>query len=324
MLTIIMYHHVRDLARSRYPRIKGLTTEKFDGQLDYILRYYSVCSLRQVVAAAQGQAELLEKACLLTFDDGFADHYVTVMPRLLQRGITGSFFPPARVIEERQVLDVHKLQFILACSDDTEHLITDIFRLLAAYRAEFDISSDRALRETYTGQSRFDPPEIIFVKRLLQHGLPERVRGEVLASLFTKYVSGDERAFADELYVDVPQLREMIDRGMAVGGHGYTHRWLEHLSSREQAEEIRQTLAFLAKVYGKVPQDWAMCYPYGSYNAATLELLRTSGCRLGLTTRVSLNEDLSRPLELSRLDTNDLPCRGDAELSAWTRTVQMR
>jgi peptidoglycan/xylan/chitin deacetylase (PgdA/CDA1 family) len=320
MLTIIMYHYVRDLARSRYPRIKGLMTEKFDGQLDYILRHYRVCSLRQVVAAAQGQADLPEQACLLTFDDGFADHYLTVLPRLLQRGITGSFFPPAQVIEERRVLDVHKLQFILACSDDTDLLIANVFRFLAEYRAELDMPTDQVLRETYTGESRFDPPEIIFVKQLLQHGLPERVRAGILASLFAKHVSDDERAFADELYMDIPQLRGMIDRGMSVGGHGCTHRWLEHLSPREQAEEIRQTLAFLARIHGQVPQAWAMCYPYGSYNAVTLELLTASGCRLGLTTRVALNEDLSRPLELSRLDTNDLPYRDDAELSVWTRT----
>ena len=207
----------------------------------------------------------------------FTDHYLTVLPRLLQRGITGSFFPSAQVIEERRVLDVHKLHFILASSDDLERLIADIFRLLAPYRSNVNLPSDQALRATYTGQSRLDSPEIIFIKRLLQHGLPERVRAEILASLFAQYVSQDERAFADELYMDVPQLQDMIARGMAVGGHGYTHRWLEHLSQQEQAEEIRRTVAFLAGIHGHSPSEWAMCYPYGSYNTDTLKLLTASG-----------------------------------------------
>jgi peptidoglycan/xylan/chitin deacetylase (PgdA/CDA1 family) len=322
VLTIIMYHYVRDLPRSRYPRIKGLATEKFDGQLDYVMKHYNICSQRQVVAAAAGQAELPPRACLLTFDDGFADHYQTVLPRLLQRKITGSFYPSAQVVEERRVLDVHKLQFILASAADTDHLIADVFKLLVAYRSEFEIPDDQSLRATYTSQSRFDPPQVVFVKRLLQHGLPERVRAEIIASLFAEYVSRDERTFANELYMDIPQLQRMIADGMDVGGHGYTHRWLEHLSPAEQAEEIQRTLSFLAGVRGGPPSDWAMCYPFGSYNAITLQLLAASGCRLGLTTHVTLNNDLSRPLELGRLDTNGLPFCGGGDLSAWTEAAR--
>jgi hypothetical protein len=38
-LTIVMYHFVRDLARSRYPAIKALTVDAFRGQLDYLARH---------------------------------------------------------------------------------------------------------------------------------------------------------------------------------------------------------------------------------------------------------------------------------------------
>ena len=55
MLTIVMYHCVRDLPRTRFPRIKGLLTEKFEGQLDYISGRYSLCSLKQVLAASRGR-----------------------------------------------------------------------------------------------------------------------------------------------------------------------------------------------------------------------------------------------------------------------------
>jgi len=319
VLTIIMYHYVRDLPRTPYPRIKGLTTEKFDGQLDYVQKHYITCTLRQVVAAVRGEGQLPARACLLTFDDGFTDHYQTVLPRLLQRGITGSFYPPAQVVEERRLLDVHKLQFILACADDINRLIADAFRLLAAYRSDWEIPDEQTLRSKYSGQSRFDPPEVVFLKRLLQHGLPEHVRTEIIAALFAANVSWDERSFADELYLDVAQLRQMVAEGMEIGGHGWTHRWLEHLPREEQAEEIRRTLSFLAKVYGHAPADWTMCYPYGSYDATTLKLLSAKGCKLGLTTRVAVNDTLSIPLELARLDTNDLPFRSDADLSDWTR-----
>ena len=57
-LTIVMYHYVRDLAHSRYPRIKGLSIEAFEGQLDYLTTHYTVCSMRQVLEAARGRGAL--------------------------------------------------------------------------------------------------------------------------------------------------------------------------------------------------------------------------------------------------------------------------
>ena len=120
MLTVVMYHDVRPLPRTRYPEIRGLQTEKFEGQLDYILKHYTVCCLRQVIAAARGEEPLPHNACVLTFDDGLIDHYLTVFPRLEERGIVGGFFPSGRAVQEHRVLDVHKIHFVLASTRDTE------------------------------------------------------------------------------------------------------------------------------------------------------------------------------------------------------------
>ena len=310
MLTIVMYHYVRDLPRTRYPRLKALWTEQFDRQLDHLCTHYTVCTLRQVIAAARGEEELPPRACLLTFDDGFIDHYVTVFPRLRARGLRASFYPPARVIAAREILDVHKLHFVLAAVEAVEPLVQETLALLRPYRAEFDLADDRTLYERYAQASRLDPAPVVFVKRLLQHGLPERVRREVLGTLFARHVSDDPRAFADELYLNAAQLREMLDHGMEVGGHGDRHVWLEHLAPAEQADEIRHTVEFLEQLYGRAPTDWVMCYPFGSYNAVTLDLLARRGTALGLTTKVGVVADWSSPLELPRLDTRDLPGGG--------------
>src|SRR5688500_6804692 len=104
MLTIVMYHYVRDLARTRFPEIKGLRLDEFDQQLDHITARYTVCGLRQVTEAVQGGRPLPSDACLLTFDDGLADHHLNVVPRLASRGLVGSFFVPARPVVEHRVL----------------------------------------------------------------------------------------------------------------------------------------------------------------------------------------------------------------------------
>jgi len=114
-VTIVMYHFVRNLRHARYPEIKGLDTANFAGQIAYIRRHYQVVSMEDVIAAARdSDAELPERALLLTFDDGYIDHYTNVFPLLDRYGLTGAFFPPARAILERTVLDVNKIHFLLA------------------------------------------------------------------------------------------------------------------------------------------------------------------------------------------------------------------
>jgi peptidoglycan/xylan/chitin deacetylase (PgdA/CDA1 family) len=323
MLTIVMYHYVRDLPNTRYPGIKGLLTERFEGQLDYITRHYTVCSPGQIASAINGKGSLPPNPCLLTFDDGFIDHYLTVFPRLEERGLVGSFYPPARAIEEHRVLDVHKIHFILASMEAPRIIIEWLLGLVRQYRGDYDIPEDEKLYEMYATDSRRDAAEVVFIKKTLQRGLPQPVRSEVVHCLFSRCVSEDEETFAKELYMDINQLRCLHRHGMEIGGHGYAHMWFEALSRSEQECEISRTVDFLGRVQGREPSNWVMCYPFGSYNTVTIELLRKAGCALGLTTTVGL-ADLSTPLELNRLDTNDLSFSVSSDPSEWTREAQQR
>ena len=130
-VTIVMYHYVRPRDRGRYPGLKVRSVDEFEGQLDYIVRHYRVCAMSEVVAAVRGRDALPANACLLTFDDGFIDHYATVFPRLVERGLPASFYPPVAAIESRRVLDTHKIQIILAVTTDHRALAE---RLLSSGR----------------------------------------------------------------------------------------------------------------------------------------------------------------------------------------------
>lgn len=329
MLTIIMYHYVRDLARSRYPAIKGLSTERFEGQLDYIARHYQVVSLSQVQSAAQTEAPTGQKggslpanACLLSFDDGFSDHYLTVYPRLAARGWSGCFFPPAEAILEHKVLDVHKIHFVLAASSDPTVLTRRILDLIAPARSTFPLPPDSTLQENWAKPGRYDGPEVMFIKNALQQGLPLPLRGQIIDQLFAELVTPNENTFARDLYMSLTQMQEMAGSHpeMAFGGHGSKHVWMGKSTPAQQAAEITECRSLLENIYQHPVGGWTMCYPYGNYNEETLGLLRARNCVLGLTTRVDVVPDLAHPLELPRLDTNDIPCTRDAAVSRWTQT----
>ena len=106
-LTIVMYHYVRELPLTRYPNIKGLKTTQFKAQLDYLRTHYVFVTRAQCLAALHGGPPLPTNAVVLTFDDGYLDHYTDVFPLLNQYGIEGWFFPPVRTIRYGEVLGVN-------------------------------------------------------------------------------------------------------------------------------------------------------------------------------------------------------------------------
>ncbi|HYC73600.1 polysaccharide deacetylase family protein [Brevundimonas sp.] len=307
-LTIVMYHYVRDPALSRYPAVKARTLETFRGQLDHIAANYEVVTAAQVAAATRGEDDLPDNACWLTFDDGYLDHYQNVFPLLEARGWEGAFFAPARPILEGRVLDVNKIHFILASEADAMKIVEELRRQIEKARelgAELRPWDDYVAE--YMTQCHLDTPEVLFIKLMLQKGLPEAVRNSVCEELFARFVSADEAAFASELYLSVDQARTMIGSGMVFGGHGYAHEWLGSLDAEAQARDIDRSLEFL-RLLGVPAEDWSICYPYGSYNQTTVDLVRERGCALGLTTREGV-ADLGRDgaLELPRVDTIFLP-----------------
>jgi peptidoglycan/xylan/chitin deacetylase (PgdA/CDA1 family) len=312
-LTIVMYHYVRDLPRTRYPRIKGRTIEEFEQQLDHIEGEYTVTTTRAVIESMRpGGRPLPPKACLLTFDDGFIDHYAVVFPLLVARGLSASFYPPAMAVHGERVLDVHKIQFTLAVTEarDPGHevLKADVLRRIDPYRRDVRILSNAELEAKYLESSPVgDLPATAFIKRVLQKGLPRAVRGEIVRALFDEHVGVADAVFSHELYMDVAQLRTMVQSGMEVGGHGAEHLWFDELGVEEARAEVSGTCDFLAEVYGKPPVDWVMCYPYGCHTSTALACIEQAGGVLGLTTQVGVVRDLSSPLLLPRLDTNDLP-----------------
>ncbi len=314
MLTIVMYHYVRDLPNTPWPRIKGLLTRNFDGQLDYIQKHYTVCSDQQVIAAAQGRGELPGNACLLTFDDGFSDHFETVFPRLVERNLSACFFPTAKATEEHEVLVVHKLHFILAACSDMSGLFNDLMQRVAELRSEYNLPSDeKLLASCIIGEVRFEQGQVISFKRLLQQVLPRGVARRITSDLFKDHVTHDEVGFAQELYASKQQLKQMYDAGMGLGGHGYQHNWLEHLPLQEQVQKFQRSRSFLSRILGQEPGQWIMNYPYGSYNTDTLKVApEIQGCALALSTKSGLISDFSEPHALHRLDTNDLPHSADA------------
>lgn len=307
-ITIVTYHYVRDLEHSRFPAIKGLSVERFCRQLDYIQTQYTPVAAEDLLEALSSRKkDLPPNPILLTFDDGYSDHFTNVFPLLDARGIQGCFFPPAQAVLEHKVLDVNKIHFVLAAVPDAGTLLEQIFSSLAEFRSEHALKTREAYLQALTGDYRYDTREVMVLKNLLQRELPRPVRAEIVRRLFAEHVTDDEVSFACELYMSVDQIACLRRHGMHIGSHGFTHYWLDHVSPDAQAVEIDQSLAFLGNL-GIGKDEWTLSYPYGGFNDSLLQILRARQCQLGFAVEARIADlDVDDRLTLPRVDTNDLP-----------------
>ncbi len=310
-LTIVMYHYVRNLRHSRYPEIKGLDKDDFENQIRYITKHYNVISAPELMDAIVEGAPLPSRPLLLTFDDGYIDHFTEVFPILDRENLPGCFFPTAKCILEHKVLDVNKIHFVLASTHEKGILVEHIFKQVEENRSSHNLLPSAAYWEKLGKPGRYDPAEVIFCKRMLQRELPVELRQSITDELFARYVTKDEASFSRELYMSLEQVRVLQRHGMYVGSHGYDHAWLNTLSTQQQEQEVVQSLSFLKSVGADVGR-WIMCYPYGAYNESLLSILKSRNCVVGLTTDVGLASVCQdNALTLPRINTNDLPKDGN-------------
>ncbi len=306
-LTVVMYHYVRELVDSRFPEIKGLAIEEFIQQLNYFERNYTFVTMEECLTSLETGMALPKEPILLTFDDGYIDHFLNVFPILSRRGIQGSFFPPARAVLERRVLDVNKIHFILASAPNITQLLNALSDQIENYRYKYNLKPINEYAAELNLVSRYDSPEVMLIKCLLQYVLPLAARECITDNLFKKFLDVSECVFARELYMNVEQLKMMHHAGMYIGSHSFDHVWLDKLNPKQQEQQIDLSLEFL-DLLGVNTAHWVMCYPYGAYNDSLLSILQTKGCRLGLTTKVGVaNLVGDQSLVLSRFDTNDFP-----------------
>ena len=296
----IMYHYVRDLKNSDYPKIKGLDVKAFENQLNFLSKNYNIISVEEFYA---GNYKSKKKSCVLTFDDGYKDHYDFVFDKLIKYNIKGAFFAPVDVIDSNKVLDVNKIHLILAKSNEDL-----IFSRLKYHFAKFNSKNnfDYYVKKVDTSH-RYDSEKTVLIKRLLQTVLDFDTRTLICDLLVQDFLSKSEKELSIELYLNRTQINEMIENGMHFGSHGKSHYWFDSLKIKDQEFEIKESIKFLNSIYNR-KYLLTICYPYGNYNKETLKLIKKYKFKLGLTTRPSVfNRDKDNIYLIPRLDTNDYP-----------------
>ena len=300
---IVMYHYVRNIKKSKYPNLKGLEFSDFRKQIIYLKKNFNILSNNQFIEILNSRKISKKKSILLTFDDGYRDHFEYVFPFLKKQNVPAVFYPPIMCVKNKAVLDVNKIHFILEKEENRDKILDLIFlyvkKILNKNPQQIGIEKINLL-------SRYDDKKTILIKRLLQHHLPLPYRKKIADTIFKDIVNYSEEEFSKILYMNKNNIQELYKNNFSIGSHGYNHYWWGKINKNEQEMEIKKSINYFKKI--KVfDKNFSVCYPYGSYNLQTLNLLNKYKIKFALTTKVGKvnNKNLANVFELPRFDTND-------------------
>jgi peptidoglycan/xylan/chitin deacetylase (PgdA/CDA1 family) len=125
---MLLYHHIEDVpatasvAKQRW----SLSPKKFEAQLDWIsARGFHPVTMEQWIAHVKHGQSLPAKPIVLSFDDGWKEHYAVVFPALKKRNFAGTFFIITDSVGHSAYVNWEQLQEMSASGMDIQsHALT--------------------------------------------------------------------------------------------------------------------------------------------------------------------------------------------------------
>ena len=300
----IMYHYIKNKKDNKFFNLNVMDDKLFEDQINFLKKKYNIIGNDDLCEILISKKIPRKPSFILTFDDGYKDHFNYVFPFLMKHKLKAIFYPSSRIFEKKYLLDVNKIQLILGKAKDKNKLLKEIFDLIKVIsgknRNQLDLKKINL-------KSRYDSKEIILIKRLLQLHLNDKLRKKIINKLFNNYFNSKEIQYFDEFYINKKDALEMSNNGMSFGIHGYNHYWLNSLTYKQQESEINLSLNNL-KTLKLFKPNLSICYPYGAYDKNTIKISNKFNFKFAVTTKPnSLNKfNLKKIYEIPRYDCNDL------------------
>ena len=184
-----------------------------------------------------------KNSCVLTFDDGYKDNFKYVFPEL-KKEYYGIFFPSVSSTENKIILNVNKIQFIL----EKERSRTKILESILPHLSLKLKNKINTLKKNFKYNHPYDDKNTSFIKFILQSNLLGQKKQKVIDFLFKKLVATNKITFSKKLYLSKNEIIVMHKNGMYFGCHGTNHLRLNEISKKQMKFEINNNIKFLKKL----------------------------------------------------------------------------
>lgn len=300
-----MYHRVA--APAFDPWQLCVSAENFNEQVSILKQEFNVVSVGELVQQLKNGHVVNNSVCI-TFDDGYADNYLSAKPVLEKYHCPATFFIATDYIGSQQLFWWDLLQDIMLGSPqlpdrleltiwgkNTEYHLTDTVltpgQLEAQKNWQWPAKAPTGRCRLYLSVwEQLLPLEIADI-----HPALEQIK---------QWASYKKEPAADEVPMTKDQLQRLSADGLfSLGIHTSSHAALPFHHLNYQLHELDSCRSFLQANFSNTVN--AVAYPYGRYNTDTITAAGNAGIDAGFTTRGELVNKRSGILSLGRMQVGN-------------------
>ncbi|MFA5073574.1 MAG: polysaccharide deacetylase family protein [Nitrospirota bacterium] len=285
-LTIVTYHRIADRdIRNIQMSLPYLFTSKkiFLRQLALLKRWYQIITFEELSAYLAANQPIPRNSLIITFDDGYADNYLTVYPILRYMRLSAIFFLPVGKIGctgtdslfwwDRAYCYIKQLH-----EQDNRGMLKELNQEIQTLFQKF-----------------YDNPSILFSH--LNKESSEQVHA-LLNALSERLRINHEALVAENAVMNWEQVCAM-NGNVHFGSHAYSHNNLLAMQRADQWFEIAESKRTIEQHTSR--RTTVFCYPCGNLNDSLKHLVNEAEYEFAVTTTAGIN-DLKDRYALKRLN----------------------
>ena len=303
---ILMYHRVAELRSD--PLRLSVSPIHFGEHLEVLQEYAQPIKLQELSQALL-EGNLPDRAVVVTFDDGYANNFHNAKPLLERYEVPATVYVTSGFMGHSREFWWDELDRIFLQPGTLPERLSlsingDMYRWELGEAAHY---SESAFQRYSGWRVRKEAPSI---RQSIYRSLWE---------LLQPMSQGKQRKVLDELLtwaglepVARPSYRSLsleeaaaLETGdlVEVGAHTVTHPALSMLSEGAQRDEILGSKARLEELLGH--QVTSFAYPYSSFSAETVSIVREAGFRCACSTRTDVVNSSTDRFLLPRVQVPD-------------------
>jgi peptidoglycan/xylan/chitin deacetylase (PgdA/CDA1 family) len=296
---VLMYHRVltRDEQRrtASHPALV-VDRDTFARQMAFLKRRFNVISAHELADRMARGIPLPDRACVITFDDGWRDNFTNALPILRAHRLPALIFLPVNYIGRQRLFWQEALTHLL------ERAVAEVHREPAARPRLDAILGPRGLSHVLDAD-RDDPRAAVLQAVGAQKPLT-RVETEALVETLARELGIRMETLAEiDGFIGWTEVQAMAREGISFGGHGVDHLLLTQVSGEEADTEIRVSKQVIEERLQEPVLTFS--YPNGYLTPEIAGKVKKFGYRLGFITRRGFVSTSDDPFTVRRLNVHE-------------------
>jgi peptidoglycan/xylan/chitin deacetylase (PgdA/CDA1 family) len=283
---ILAYHRILPKSSDDISFIQPgmyVTVETFEKHMAFISKHFNIMRLEDLKEDPKPKS-----ACIVTFDDGWADNYTYAFPILKKYGIPATIFLSTNMIgsnnwpwPDRVTYYIHSIPL-----EDFLNMFGSILRKIG---------------QEFPGSSFVSDKKGVISEQVINY--MKTIDNRKIISLMDEL---DQIIFQQKKFLirarpwlTWNEIMEMRNGGLSFGSHTHNHLILSRIPLHQAREEIMRSKELLSEKIGETVVMFS--YPNGDYNVDLMRVVRESGYKIVVTTQRGFIDESDDLLTLRRV-----------------------